>query len=254
MRQTILDCETGQIYDNTDDPDADDFCWDEINQLDKNTIVVQGCYWGAGYEYKFFDFTNLSRGWPELKVEDFVVDKSYTQCYSQTQHTVENDILTIKSFEHYDEEDEPIDLNIIIKLHRQDNLIKMVDLTLSEKQKQKEYDRDIKKKEEDLKKDELRNNNTFYQHLVPVINTLGYTVCDGYTVRDDISLYTNTFNINIYYKKSKACIISFKPNLNVELRYYDWKCYDNNLNLQFNQDISVIDDIVIKIKELLPNF
>jgi hypothetical protein len=67
--QTIINCETGHIYDNTDDPTSDPFCWSKIWQVDKNTLCVCGSYWGGTNIYSFFDFSNLNLGWKRLDVK-----------------------------------------------------------------------------------------------------------------------------------------------------------------------------------------
>jgi len=46
-----------------------EFCWANIQTLaDKNTLMVDGCHWACPYEYRFYDFTNPMKGWPELKI------------------------------------------------------------------------------------------------------------------------------------------------------------------------------------------
>lgn len=65
--QTIINCENGHIYDNSEDPNRDTFCWSRVWQVDHNTICVLGCYCGV-YIYSFFDFSNLSLGWKKLDV------------------------------------------------------------------------------------------------------------------------------------------------------------------------------------------
>jgi hypothetical protein len=67
--QTIINCETGHIYDNTDDKGKDPFCWSQMWQVDTNTLCVLGCYWGGSYVYSFFDFSNLNLGWKRLDVK-----------------------------------------------------------------------------------------------------------------------------------------------------------------------------------------
>lgn len=45
------------------------FCWAQpMLTPDGNTLVVDGCHWACPYEFKFFDFTNPDRGWPELPI------------------------------------------------------------------------------------------------------------------------------------------------------------------------------------------
>ena len=62
--QTIIDCETGHIYENTDD-----FCWRQMWQVDENTLCVGGCYQTGPYIYRFFDFSNISMGWRNINVK-----------------------------------------------------------------------------------------------------------------------------------------------------------------------------------------
>lgn len=45
------------------------FCWVAARlSPDGNTLLVDGCYWAGPFEYKFFDFTNPDRGWPEVPI------------------------------------------------------------------------------------------------------------------------------------------------------------------------------------------
>jgi hypothetical protein len=69
--QTIINCETGHIYDNTEDLNRDPLCWNKMWQLDKNTICVCGSYLGVSEPniYSFFDFSNLNLGWKRLDVQ-----------------------------------------------------------------------------------------------------------------------------------------------------------------------------------------
>lgn len=276
MRQTILNCVTGQIYDNTDDPDGDDFCWASISQLDENTIVANGCYWGGGYEYKFFDFSNISKGWPELEVDEIVLKKGYIETYAYIDHLIDrkNGIITIihsDDYESIDEEtendiDNNIDLvihhDIILKLKRENDMIKMVSLELSNEQKQKEHDKDIKDAKENMEIDELRKNNPFYQHLIPKINELRDNnsfyqhlipkINDlKLQVFDQVYLYKKVFKINISYKKLKTCIIEFSNCSHIDFIFYDWKNNSNNSKLQFEQNVNNINEIISKVKELL---
>lgn len=268
MKQTILDLDNGMIYDNTDEPDSDDFCWADIAQLDENTVVVSGCYWGGGYEYKFFDFINLSGGWPELKVEESVVKKRYIECYAISKHNIENNIITIGHMVDYNFEDENSDENsddyddyddtkispnsdIIIRLCRDADIIKMVDLKLSEVQVKREVENEIKQIEEDKNIAKFRSGNMFYQQLIGKINEFDLEVLN-LRIRDSVSFFSNTFNINIYYKKTKCVAITFDNNNSiVKFIFYDWRNKDNNLNMEFKQNLDIIGEIIEKIKELL---
>jgi hypothetical protein len=45
------------------------FCWAAaFVSADGSTLAIDGCRWACPYEYRFFDFTDASRGWPELPV------------------------------------------------------------------------------------------------------------------------------------------------------------------------------------------
>lgn len=239
MRQTILDCQTGDIYDNVNDEDASDFCWASIDQLDENTVVVLGCVWGGSYDYCFFDFTNI-KSWPELKVNPEILSKDYLSEYD-TAMTVENNIVMITKHM-YDIDDDEGELLYTIKLCRKADQIEMVDLYLSEKQKEIEEENRIKKEIEDARVFELQKNS-FYQALIEKIKEMTHVRLLDY-------MSFNTFHINLYYRHSKACCISFSDG-DVKFYYYEWKNRKNNLNLTYNQDLSLVNDIVDKIKTLL---
>lgn len=66
MSQTIINLDTEEIFESDND---NQFCW--INAVltpDENTLIVNGCYWAAPEEYKFFDFSEPSQGWKELNI------------------------------------------------------------------------------------------------------------------------------------------------------------------------------------------
>lgn len=45
------------------------FCWDDYRfNKELQLLIVEGCYWGCQYEYKFYDFSDPMNGWPELKI------------------------------------------------------------------------------------------------------------------------------------------------------------------------------------------
>lgn len=72
MNQTIVNCDAGcevEVSDKDRMKMGVAFCWARpMLSLDGNTLVVDGCYWASPYEFKFFDFTNPDRGWPELPI------------------------------------------------------------------------------------------------------------------------------------------------------------------------------------------
>lgn len=79
--QMFLNLETGQCYNNNNeshesDDNTNDFykchyCWGEICPNSDGTILaVSGCLWACPYEVQFFDFTDPSKGWPRMPIED----------------------------------------------------------------------------------------------------------------------------------------------------------------------------------------
>lgn len=70
MSQTVVNLETGDIYEPAGDQhDGFAFCWaDCMLSPDGNTLMVDGCHWACPYEFRFYDFTDPSKGWPELKI------------------------------------------------------------------------------------------------------------------------------------------------------------------------------------------
>jgi len=89
MSQTIINLDTGEEFEPTGKKQS--FCW-AVAKLspDENILVVDGCEWAAPYEYRFFDFTNLTKGWKWLESDDFIiadekepqwVDNETVMCY-----------------------------------------------------------------------------------------------------------------------------------------------------------------------------
>ena len=101
--QTFIDCCTGNKYDNTEDPDHDTWCWAKIDvSPDGRTAVVEGCYWAAGYNRRFYDVSDPSCGW-ELMFETGIIgdgeyieweDNVCTLTYSDSVVEYENKLYT----------------------------------------------------------------------------------------------------------------------------------------------------------------
>lgn len=74
MNQTIINLDTGQEFEPPCEEHGAEFCWvDAWLSPDEKTLVVEGCIWGAPYEYRFFDFTDPSKGWSEIEpVEGYI--------------------------------------------------------------------------------------------------------------------------------------------------------------------------------------
>jgi len=69
MSQTIINLDTGQEWEPPGDQyDGHAFCWTGAQITpDGNTLIVDGCHWACPFETRFYDFTDPSQGWPELK-------------------------------------------------------------------------------------------------------------------------------------------------------------------------------------------
>jgi len=98
MSQTIINLDTGEIFEPKGDQyDGHAFCWVGCTlSPDEKTLIVDGCYWAAPYEYKFFDFSDPSKGWPELKVYE---DGEQTYQYSDNKQPDFNEDGTITCYQ-----------------------------------------------------------------------------------------------------------------------------------------------------------
>lgn len=72
MNQCIVNADAGCEFEMSDESLVKKgcaFCWATAKlSTDEKTLLVDGCYWGAPYEYRFFDFSNPMTGWPELPI------------------------------------------------------------------------------------------------------------------------------------------------------------------------------------------
>lgn len=69
MGQTVVDLQTGAVYHDPKHPSYEgyEFCWASAQLLaDGRTLLVEGCHWACPYEYRLYDFTDPTKGWPEL--------------------------------------------------------------------------------------------------------------------------------------------------------------------------------------------
>jgi hypothetical protein len=84
----FLNLETGAHY-GTSELDPNSFCWDELSLNDEGTVVgVAGYEWCEPHEIRFFDFSNLAAGCPQIEFEahpDYELglddDATYYWCY-----------------------------------------------------------------------------------------------------------------------------------------------------------------------------
>lgn len=75
MSQTIIDCQTRDVFDNS--KSFDGFCWSTYYQIDENTLCVCGCFWGGPSEYRFYDLTDPSKGWQQINIDKSLRRYSY---------------------------------------------------------------------------------------------------------------------------------------------------------------------------------
>lgn len=101
--QTVLELDTGNRRDYL--PEAakkgHGFCWaGHAFNYKHQILVVEGCFWAAPYESKFFDFSDPMSGWSEIVMD------SYIDCYGQEPVFNEDGTLTCYQSEDadYDED------------------------------------------------------------------------------------------------------------------------------------------------------
>ncbi len=73
--QTIIELDTGKRINYVPDSASQGagFCWaGAYPSPDGNLVAVYGCYWGASYEVKMYDFSDpLNPPWKELAVDQY---------------------------------------------------------------------------------------------------------------------------------------------------------------------------------------
>lgn len=74
MTQTIIDCQTGEVFENKN---SSGWIWATYHPIDDQTLCVCGCYWGGPYHYQFFDMSYPSKGWPQLEIDPEVPNYDY---------------------------------------------------------------------------------------------------------------------------------------------------------------------------------
>ena len=69
--QTVLNLSTGERRDHLPKQaeTGAGFCWADYRyDTATHILTVTGCHWACPYEYRFYDFSDPMRGWPELEV------------------------------------------------------------------------------------------------------------------------------------------------------------------------------------------
>lgn len=158
MSQTIVNLDTGEEF----EPEGDQyngyaFCWTGAKlSPDGNTLIVEGCHWACPYEYRFFDFTDPSKGWKKLKIDNYlnVDDKEpvFNEdgtiiCYQTRKFFIPlnkfEDDITLEEYEtvsneEVDDDDNWVDVECVrYTLKRDGDIIKVLDKWISDDEKER---------------------------------------------------------------------------------------------------------------------
>lgn len=70
MSQTLINLDTGEEFEPEGDQyNGQAFCWSGARlSPDGNVLLVEGCHWACPYEYRFYDFSDPAKGWPEIQI------------------------------------------------------------------------------------------------------------------------------------------------------------------------------------------
>lgn len=97
--QTVIELDTGKRRDFLPDEAKDGigFCWAGYEfDIPSQVLIVDGCYWACPYEYRFFDFSDPMKGWPELVLDEYVL-------YGEKKPEIQGDIF--KTYEIYEDDE-----------------------------------------------------------------------------------------------------------------------------------------------------
>jgi hypothetical protein len=275
MSQTIIDCSTGQVYDNSDK--ADGFCWATYHPINQNTLCICGCIWGGPYEYRFYDMTDPSKGWPELKIDETIPRYSYVlfnndvvgmKNYSDPIVEGDNVIFTVREtrikdgdidmeysyykYQDYYLKDTPEKIVKIedyknkkyyvprskLVLKRVDDTMKLVEFWRAPEQIEDDKEED-EEFEKERKKKEKHTTSEKYQKYMKLLNEKFSE--EEYKYR---KMYYNTI-CDIYVgKDNKTYIVSFGLEDDLtSIEYINWKNNDDKFKIS-NQDLeNIIDSI-----------
>jgi len=185
MSQTIINLDTGEEFEPQGDHyDGMAFCWAKAYlSPDGNTLLVDGCHWACPYEYKFFDFTDPSQGWPELEIEgdDYIDaddkdpifhDDGSITCYQTSEFFLPlnkfDDEIELEELDQFKngEYDDPSNYqqveNVILTLKRKGNKIVVVDRWISDHEKQRIEKRRIANEEYQKWLKDFKSNDPLY--------------------------------------------------------------------------------------------
>lgn len=194
--QTVIELDTGKRLDFL--PEAakkgHGFCWAQ-HEFDANQqiLVVDGCFWAAGYEYKFYDFSNPMSGWPEIEIEEgyasadekwplFHSDGTIT-CYEQRE-----DEEAAAAMDPNSEEDPP-KLVVATKTYRRDGLkLVLVDSWIDEKEQKERQERRARQEAWNKKWDEYKATDPLY------ILSAARIVAEPFIGKDEVSGYGRCYD------------------------------------------------------------
>jgi len=167
MSQTIIDLDRGREFEPSGDQyNGGAFCWARCYvSPDGNTLTVDGCVWAAAYEYRFFDFTNPSRGWPRLSING-------AECLeypSDRQQPRWMDANTIDCFQ-WDDNAAPQERT---RLQRRGNEMVVLEHWVSESEHARREAEARAEAEQDAWWEQFQSTDPMYQRIVERVGSLG---------------------------------------------------------------------------------
>lgn len=104
LTQTFINLDTGQIIHFPEgDENSFSFCWSTVHASpDGKTLAVDGCVWGAPYEIRFYDWTDINKVPKQLTIEcdkDFWLDPNEMENIKWTNDvTFEFDLVKTRNY------------------------------------------------------------------------------------------------------------------------------------------------------------
>ena len=163
MSQTIVDLDRGQEFEPSGDQyNGNAFCWAKcFLSPDGNTLAVDGCIWACPYEFRFFDFSDPSKGWPELRL----VGADRIEYPSDKRDPAWLDALTFECFQ-WDSDNEPQERT---RVQRRGSEIAIVDHWVSEAEQTRRDNEARAEAEQDAWWESFRSSNPMYLRLVELV-------------------------------------------------------------------------------------
>jgi hypothetical protein len=213
MSQTIVNLETGAEYEpGGDHYDGGAFCWAQCYlSPDGRTLAVDGCIWACPYEYRFFDFTDPSRGWPELPVEP---DEGYIPSGEKAPVWLSGD-----TFECYE-----LNAGAVVartRLARRGDRMVVVERWIDDAERHRREEETRAEEEEDAWRERFQAEDPIYRKAVELVAR--------YALPDDGSLgwsaYGGPRRLTKYFRRreprASADLIWFVERGPIQVRLYD---------------------------------